>query len=305
MERRTTFKEEPSAFDQKLDAIINGLQRLGERVENVERKSSWEGQHSSTIRNPNFRKTQNATMGRSNLDHDIRPPFQDKYVEGYTSSQPIEDSHMNLMDLKGENQTFLTQEDQDEHDYNQFHTKIGESFDFKQGYDIAVYEVHKQYKLRTRTIDISEPSKAKEGKQRNRIKNRVVVEEPADTIVPNSKQVIVEDITDTQPSVHQPLPPFSSENNLENVPKIFLETVKSQENISHNNDKQQQITDNSNEKEKTVVINTKTSLEKPFNLEAEIGKLKIVIPLPKLAKHDIYICNRFKYHFNFEKIKMM
>ena len=26
MERRTTFKEEPSAFDQKLDAIINGLQ---------------------------------------------------------------------------------------------------------------------------------------------------------------------------------------------------------------------------------------------------------------------------------------
>ena len=44
MERRTTFKEEPSAFDQKLDAIISGLQRLGERVENVERKASWEGQ---------------------------------------------------------------------------------------------------------------------------------------------------------------------------------------------------------------------------------------------------------------------
>jgi len=44
MERITTFKEEPSAFDQKLDAIINGLQRLGERVENVERRASWEGQ---------------------------------------------------------------------------------------------------------------------------------------------------------------------------------------------------------------------------------------------------------------------
>lgn len=71
---------------------------------------------------------------------------------------------MNLMDLKGEHQTFLTQEDQEEHDCNQFHTKTGESFDFKQGYDTVVYEVQKQYKLRTRTIDISEPSKTKDGK---------------------------------------------------------------------------------------------------------------------------------------------
>jgi len=42
--RRTTFKEEPSALDQKLDAIINGMHKLGDRVENVERKSSWEAQ---------------------------------------------------------------------------------------------------------------------------------------------------------------------------------------------------------------------------------------------------------------------
>jgi len=39
-ERRTTFKEEPSALDKKLDAIINGVHRLGDRVENFERKSS-------------------------------------------------------------------------------------------------------------------------------------------------------------------------------------------------------------------------------------------------------------------------
>ena len=50
---------------------------------------------------------------------------------------------MNLVDLKGEQQTFLTQEDQDEHDFNQFQTKSGESFDFKQGYESVVYEVHK------------------------------------------------------------------------------------------------------------------------------------------------------------------
>ena len=42
LEKRVAFKEEPSAFDQKLDAIISGMKRLGDRVESVERKSSWE-----------------------------------------------------------------------------------------------------------------------------------------------------------------------------------------------------------------------------------------------------------------------
>ena len=224
--RRTTFKEEPSAFDQKLDAIINGLQRLGERVENVERKASWEGQQSNTIRNPNFRRTQNTNVGRPNQDHDIRPHFQDNYVEGSTSSQPTDDSHMNLIDLKGDHQTFLTQEDQNEHDGTQFQTKTGESFDFKQGYDTAVYEVHKQYKLRTRTVDISEPSKAKEGKQPSKIKIKSVITEPADTTVSNPDQVTVEDITDTQPSVQQPLSHSSSKESSNSIPKGTPETVK-------------------------------------------------------------------------------
>ena len=55
--------------------------------------------------------------------------------------------------MKSEQQVFLTQEDLDDHDINQFQTKSGESFDFREGYDAAVYEVHKQYKLRNRTID--------------------------------------------------------------------------------------------------------------------------------------------------------
>ena len=226
MERRTTFKKEPSAFDQKLDAIISGLQRLGERVENVERKASWEGQQSNTIRNPNFRKIQNTNAARPTPDHDIRPPFQDNYVEGSTSSQPIEDTHMNLMDLKGENQTFLTQEDQNEHECSQFHTKTGESFDFKQSYDTAVYEVHKQYKLRTRTVDISETSKAKEGKQPSKIKSKAIITEPADTTVSNPDQVTVEDITDTQASVQQPLSHSSLKESSNSIPKGTPETVK-------------------------------------------------------------------------------
>ena len=49
-ERRTTFKEEPSAFEKKLDAIIKVMDRLGDRVETIERKSSWEGQTSNIAR---------------------------------------------------------------------------------------------------------------------------------------------------------------------------------------------------------------------------------------------------------------
>ena len=146
---------------------------------------------------------------------------------------------MNLMDLKGEHQTVLSQEDQNELDYNQFQTKSGESFDFKQGYDTVVYEVHKQYKLRARTIDISKPGKTKEGKQPNKIKNKPVMTEPADTTVPNPQQVTVEDITDTQPSVEQPLSPPSSKENSNSVPKRPPETVKPQVVNPHNADKQE------------------------------------------------------------------
>jgi len=68
IERRTTFKEEPSAFEQKLDSIIKGMDRLGDIAETIERKSSWEGQQSNTIINPNFRKDQNPNVGRVGPD---------------------------------------------------------------------------------------------------------------------------------------------------------------------------------------------------------------------------------------------
>ena len=119
-------------------------------------------------------------------------------------SEPTEETHMNLLDLKGEQQIFLTREDQDDHEISQFQTKSGESFDFKQGYDSAVY------KLRTRTIDIPASSKPKENKQSNRIKGKVTVTEPADITVPNPHQVTVEDITVMQHSIDQSLPPLSS-----------------------------------------------------------------------------------------------
>jgi len=285
-ERRTTFKEEPSALEQKLDAIIDGMQRLGNRVESVERKSSWEVQQPN--RSPNFRKNQNPNVGRASPDHDVRPPFQENYTEASPPSEPTEETHMNLLDLKGEQQIFLTREDQDDHQISQFQTKIGESFDFKQGYDSAIYEVHKQYKLRTRAIDIPAPGKPKENKQPNRVKGKVTLTESDDTTVPNPHQVTIEDVTVMQPTVDQHSPPLSSEENLKSLPKDRPKTEIPQTVIHQNAGNQKENPENTFEKDRSATANTKSSLDKPFNLESEIGKLKLSIPLSELAKHDVY-----------------
>jgi len=67
------MNEEPSAFERKLDAIIKGMERLGDRVETIERKSS--GDNQNVVRNPNFRRNQNQNIGKNFLDQNIRPPF--------------------------------------------------------------------------------------------------------------------------------------------------------------------------------------------------------------------------------------
>ena len=58
------------------------------------------------------------------------------------------------MGLNNEQQVFLTQEDQDANILEQFQTQSGESFDFREGYDTTIFEVHKQYNLRSRRINI-------------------------------------------------------------------------------------------------------------------------------------------------------
>jgi hypothetical protein len=105
-ERRTPFKEEPSTVEQKLDAIIKGMDRLEDRVETIERNSPWDGQLSNTRRNPNLRKNQNPNTGKDGPDQNIRPPFQEKYVEASTSDEPTEDTQTNLMGLNNEQQVF-------------------------------------------------------------------------------------------------------------------------------------------------------------------------------------------------------
>ena len=135
------------------------MKRLGDRVESVERKSSWEAPQNNPIRNPNFRRNQNPNVGKAGSDPDIRPPFQENYTEASTSNEQTDDTHINLMGLNDEQHVFLSQEDHKDDDIQQFQTRSGESFDFKQGYDTVVYEVHKQYKLRSRNRNVTQPEK--------------------------------------------------------------------------------------------------------------------------------------------------
>lgn len=53
-ERRIPLREEASLVEQKLDIIIKGMERLGDRVETIEIKSPWDGKPSNIGRNPNF-----------------------------------------------------------------------------------------------------------------------------------------------------------------------------------------------------------------------------------------------------------
>ena len=126
-----------------MDVIIKGMDRLGDRVETIEGKYSWEAQVGNTTRNTNFRKNPNLNNGKTVPDQNIRAPFQENYAEASTSSEPTKDPQINLMGLKSERQVFLSQDDQEAYNINQFQTKSGEYFDFREGYDARVYEVHK------------------------------------------------------------------------------------------------------------------------------------------------------------------
>lgn len=94
----------------------------------------------------------------------------------------------------------------------------------------------------------------------------------------------VEDVTDVQASKNQPFVSYSSKENSNNAPKDSSKTEIPQGNIPN----QKKITGSPIEKGKSASHTTKTQSEKPFDLEAEIDKLKISIPLSELAKHDLY-----------------
>eukprot|EP00253_Pinus_taeda_P002880 PITA_02880 len=186
------------------------------------------------------------------------------------------------MGLDNDQQVFLTQYDQQAQECKQFQTKSGESFDFREGYDTTVYEVHKQYKLRSRTIDVPELTKPTHAKLPKKPNDKTVLTDSSDKKL--QREVTVEDVSDVQPSANPSSTPFLST-------KLLHKPLEKEHNsdIPHNSvPTQEKDTQNSAEKEKFYAQNIKIQVEKPFNLETEIGKLKIVIPLSKLAKHEVF-----------------
>lgn len=87
-ERRTPLKDETSHFDQKMDALAKGMERLMDRIEFIERKPHRDNQQAPRVRNPNFRKSQNENIGKNGPDQNIRPPFQENYAETSHQEDP-------------------------------------------------------------------------------------------------------------------------------------------------------------------------------------------------------------------------
>ena len=108
------------------------------------------------------------------------------------------------MGLNSGQPIFLTQEDQEAHTLSQFQMQSGESFEFKKGYDTTVYEVHKQYNLRSMWIDIPDDPKQKTIKQstKTKLKDSHIPIIPKSTSNPNSPTV--EDVSDKDKSKQRP-----------------------------------------------------------------------------------------------------
>ena len=103
-------------------------------------------------------------------------------------------------------------------------------------------------------------------------------------MTPNPPNPIIEDVSDNQPISKPKSTTFPPVGNVEETVEVNPE-ISSKQNFIH--EKEKNIED-PKYRENPTVQNTKTQTEKPFNLEAEIGKLKIAFPLSKLAKHDVY-----------------
>ena len=120
-----------------------------DRLENMERKTQWENQQPPPIRNPNFRK--NPNTGKNAIpDQRIRPPLQENYAEDSQNHEGEDDTHINLLGIKNENVVFITQEEQELYMLQQLQLQSRESFDCKWSYESTIYEVHKQYNLRSK-----------------------------------------------------------------------------------------------------------------------------------------------------------
>ena len=153
------------------------------------------------------------------------------------------------MRLNNEQQVFLTQEDQEAHILKQFQTQSGESFDFREGYDTTIYEVHKQYNQRSRRIDVPETNKQKDTKQPYKGKTNTTHVHILFRSDPNPANPFIEDVSDNQPNKKQLSTSFPPKGNVEEPPEVDLETT-----LAHNpTPEKEKNTENTENKENPTI----------------------------------------------------
>jgi hypothetical protein len=172
-ERRVTIKEEPSTStaDAKIDSLVRTMEIMVERLEITDRKPPRENQPGPQIRNPNFRRNPPQMRQREpreqreqrGLDQQIRPPFQENYVdEGEETIEELDDVHINLMGINDNDSIFLTQEEHDLFLLSQ--TEVDEEESEQQAFENAIMEVHRQYILRSKKSNDNPTKKASDFK---------------------------------------------------------------------------------------------------------------------------------------------
>jgi len=232
------------------------MDRLGDRMEIIKRKSLWDSQQTNTGRNPNFRKNKNPNTGKNGPNQNIRPPFQENYAEASHSEGPEEGTQITLMGFDDEGEFFLTQDDQEAHILKKFQTQSGESFDFREGYDTTIFEVHKKYNLKSRRIEVPKVNKKKVPNQPKKCKAVITHVHIFSRSKSNPSNPIIEDVYDNQLNNKQPSTSLPSKRTVEEPPKVDLG-----ESVNHDPtpEKEKNI-ENTGNRENTDVQNPKAQI---------------------------------------------
>jgi ribonuclease HI len=278
-ERRVTIREEPSTSnnDYKMDTVVKSLALLLERSNISDRNPPRDDTPAPQIRNPNFRRNPPQIRQRDPRDQrdqrdlrdkreqrgpdpPIKPPLQENYADdGEEVLGELEDTHINLMGIHDNEAIFLTQEEQELFLLNQ--TKVsGETEGAGQlAWGDDILEVHRQYNLRSKKAEGSVPRKTTEAQK----------------------------TAETQKTPEKATAGKSSEKGKAEAPvkkNVTMLKRSAQPEISPVNLPSTSDRREMDQPESTTQARTSA----PFCLEAELAKIKILVPLTELISQGGY-----------------
>ena len=122
------------------------LEEIMKRMSILKRTQPRDNQNNSQNRNrnQNYRRDNNQYKQKES-DQQIRPPFQQNYVDQYEEDRELErleESHVNLIRSDSEDDVFLTEEEQGFFS-DQGTNTYGDSDDYILGFENVIMEVHK------------------------------------------------------------------------------------------------------------------------------------------------------------------